>query len=90
MYEIEYTNSFKKDYKRILKRGCDASLLFGLIEQLMNVGQVNLKYKPHKLLGKYSGYWECHIQPDWLLIWSINEEEKQISLLYTGIHSDLF
>ena len=90
MYEIEYTNSFKKDYKRIVKREYDIPLLFGLIEQLMNTGQIELKYKPHKLLGKYSDYWECHIQPDWLLIWKINEEEKRISLLNTGTHSDLF
>ena len=90
MFEIEYTNSFKKDYKRILKRGYNASLLFGIIEQLMNNGNVELKYKQHKMSGKYSGYWECHIQSDWLLIWNINEEEKLISLLFTGTYSDLF
>ena len=90
MYEVEYTNSFKKDYKRARKRGRNESLLFEIIGQLIETGQVDLKYKPHKLSGKYSGYWECHIQPDWLLIWDMDESEKLISLLYTGTHSDLF
>ena len=90
MYEVEYTNSFKKDYKRALKRGCNESFLFEIIGQLIETGQVDLKHKPHKLSGKYSGYWECHIQPDWLLIWDTDEDEKLISLLYTGTHSDLF
>ena len=90
MYDIEYTNSFKKDYKRILKREYDISLLFSIIEKLMSDGQVDFKFRPHKLLGKYSGYWECHIEQDWLLIWKINENEKRISLLNTGTHSDLF
>ena len=90
MYEIEYTNSFKKDYKRVLKREYNESLLIEIIEQLIETGKVDLKHKPHKLLGKYRGYWECHIQSDWLLIWDIDETEKLISLLYTGTHSDLF
>ena len=90
MYEVEYTNSFKKNYKRALRRGYNESLLFEIIEQLIEIGQVDLKHKPHKLSGKYRGYWECHIQPDWLLIWDIDEDEKLISLLYTGTHSDLF
>jgi mRNA interferase YafQ len=90
MYEIEYTNSFKKDYKRIKKRGYEESLLFQLLEQLMKSGNVDKMYKPHKVWGKYNGYWECHIQPDWLLIWEIDEQEKRIILHYTGTHSDLF
>ena len=90
MYEVEYTNSFKKNYKRALRRGYNESLLFEIIEQLIEIGQVDLKHKPHKLSGKYRGYWECHIQPDWLLIWDIDEDEKLISLLYTGTHSDLY
>ena len=90
MYELEYTNSFKKNYKRILKRGYNVELLAELFEQLIISGNVNSIYKPHKLFGKYSGYWECHIQPDWLLIWYVNEDEKCVTLYYTGTHSDLF
>jgi mRNA interferase YafQ len=90
MYEIEYTNSFKKDYKRILKRGYKMELLSNLFEQLMSDGNVNPVYKPHKLHGSYTGYWECHIQPDWLLIWEVDEERRCVILHYTGTHSDLF
>ncbi|GAB6012630.1 type II toxin-antitoxin system YafQ family toxin [Viscerimonas tarda] len=90
MYEIEYTNSFKKDYKRVLKRGYNVELLTKLFEQLMADGNVNPVYKPHKLLGNYAGYWECHIQSDWLLIWEIDEQNQCIILYYTGTHSDLF
>jgi len=90
MFELEYTNSFKKNYKRILKRGYNVELLTELFEQLMMSGNVNAIYKPHKLSGKYSGYWECHIQSDWLLVWDINEQEKYVTLHYTGTHSDLF
>ena len=90
MYQLEYTNSFKKNYKRILKRGYNIELLAELFEQLITSGNVNAIYKPHKLLGKYAGYWECHIQPDWLLIWEDNEQEKCITLHFTGTHSDLF
>jgi len=90
MYGIEYTNSFKKDYKRIQKRGYNIELLTKLFEQLITQGNVNVVYKPHKLFGKYAGYWECHIQPDWLLIWEVNEQKQCIILHYTGTHSDLF
>jgi mRNA interferase YafQ len=89
-YEIDYTHTFKKDYKRIVKRNYDVKLLFRLIEQLIESGVVDALYKPHKLRGKYSGYWECHIQSDWLLIWEVKEQEKSILLHFTGTHADLF
>ena len=85
MYELEYTNSFKKNYKRILKRGYSIELLTELFEQLIVYGNVNTIYKPHKLYGKYSGYLECHIQSDWLLIWEVNEQKKCVTLHYTII-----
>ena len=90
MYELEYTGSFKKDYKRIQKRGYDIELLITIFEQLTISANVNTEYKPHKLLGKYAGYWECHIKPDWLLIWEVNEQKQSVILHYTGTHSDLF
>ena len=90
MYAIEYTNSFKKNYKRILKRGYDVELLADLFEQLAVSGKVNVSYKPHKLQGKYAEFWECHIRPDWLLIWEVNEQKQSIILHFTGTHSDLF
>ena len=90
MYELEYTGSFKKNYKRIQKRGYDIELLTAIFEQLAISANVNTEYKPHKLLGKYAGYWECHIKPDWLLIWEVNEQKQCVILHYTGTHSDLF
>jgi mRNA interferase YafQ len=90
MYEIEFTHSFKRDYKRIQKRGYHINLLIQLFEQLTVHGNVDAVYRPHKLFGKYTGYWECHIQPDWLLIWEVNEQKRCVILHFTGTHSDLF
>jgi len=90
MYELEYTNSFKKNYKRIQKRGYDIELLTTIFIQLAKYGNVDSVYKPHKLLGKYAGYWECHIKSDWLLIWEVNEQKQCVVLHFTGTHSDLF
>lgn len=61
-----------------------------LILQLEKNGKVPAKHKPHLLKGNYKGLWECHIQPDWLLIWQQDDEIKLISLTRTGTHSDLF
>ncbi|PJR04179.1 type II toxin-antitoxin system mRNA interferase toxin, RelE/StbE family [Avrilella dinanensis] len=80
----------KKDFKKSLKRGLKEDLLKEVVLLLGNKGKLPSKYKPHKLSGNYVGTWECHIQPDWLLIWEQNEEIKLISLIRTGTHSDLF
>ena len=90
MYEIEFSNSFKKDYKLIKKRGYDLSKLHELFKQLIEKGNVDAQYLPHKLTGNYSGCWECHIQGDWLLIWETNKNVKVVRLIATGTHSDLF
>jgi mRNA interferase YafQ len=90
MYEIVFSNSFKKDYKRIRKRGYNLSLLSEIFDQLINKGCVDNTFYPHKLIGNYAGYWECHIQTDWLLVWEIDETAKLIKLIATGTHSDLF
>lgn len=90
MYCITQTNKFKKDIKLAKKRGLKMVLLDELITVLAETGELPFKYKPHILKGNYAGLWECHIQPDWLLIWEQNEEIKLISLIRTGTHSDLF
>lgn len=61
-----------------------------IFSQLETTGKVPVKNKPHKLVGDYNGFWECHIQPDRLLIWFQNDEAKVIELTGTGTHSDLF
>ncbi len=65
-------------------------LLQSLINDLVESGCVSPKHKPHLLKGNYNDLWECHIQPDWLLIWEQDETIKLISLYRTGTHSDLF
>lgn len=90
MYEIVFEGKFKKDYKLAKKRGLDISLLEEVLLLLREKGKLPSKYKPHVLKGNFKGYWECHIQPDWLLIWKQDEDIKLVSLVRTGTHSDLF
>ena len=66
------------------------SLLDEVISFLSHNGKLPPKYKPHLLIGNFKGYWECHIQPDWLLVWKQDEVIKLITLTRTGTHSDLF
>ena len=90
MYRIIYTSRFKKDFKICKKRGLDISLLEKAIKLLQVKGTLPLNYKQHKLTGKYSECWECHLQSDWLLIWKQNDTELILLFLNTGTHSDLF
>lgn len=90
MFNIEQTNKFKKDIKLAKKRGLKMELLDDIVTRLVTSGKIPSKYKPHKLKGEYKDWWECHIQPDWLLIWDQNDTIKLISLIRTGTHSDLF
>jgi len=79
-----------KDFKKAKKRGLDSALFKKVINILTSEGKLPSEYKPHKLKGKYNGLWECHIQPDWLLIWDMDNDIKLITLLRTGSHIDLF
>ena len=90
MLKIRYAKSFKKDYKRIIKRGYDAALLKIVLEQLVQEESLPESYKDHQLSGKYAKFRECHITPDWLLIYQINNHELILTLMRTGTHSDLF
>ena len=90
MLKIKFLNSFKKDYKRIVKRGYDIALLENVIRMLADGETLPAKYRDHTLTGNYSGYRECHITPDWLLIYEVRESELILVLSRTGTHSDLF
>lgn len=90
MWEIEYTNRFKRSFKRCVKRGLNVEIFATAVEILRRTGTLPPEYKPHKLTGKYTGYWECHLQPDWLLVWLPREEELVLTFIDTGTHSDLF
>lgn len=90
MFELRQTSRFKKDLKLAKKRGLAVQLLDEVVSELIMNGKLASHYKQHKLKGKYEGLWECHIEPDWLLIWDQSEEIRLISLIRTGSHSDLF
>ena len=90
MYSIRPTTKFQKDLKRIEKRGYNISLLTEVIKKLANGEQLPEKNKDHNLFGEYAGCRECHITPDWLLIYEIADDELILYLTRTGTHSDLF
>lgn len=89
-YEIEYTNEFRKDVKRMKKRGYDMELMITAIEILQHDGKLPANYRSHKLVGKHIGKWECHITPDWLLVWKQYDQKLIMTMTNTGSHSDLF
>lgn len=89
-YAVEMTGSFKHDFKVIKKRGYDLSLLYKVIDLLSNGETLPDKYKDHSLVGNFKGFRECHIQPDWLLIYKIDNDKLILLLTSTGSHSDLF
>ena len=90
MLTIKYQAAFKKDYKRIVKRGYDMRLPEKVIELLANQKPLPEKNRDHQLSGDYAGCRECHITPDWLLIYEVADEELILYLTRTGSHSDLF
>jgi len=89
-YGIVLTSMFKKDLKLAKKRGYDLSLLNIVVDTLAMGQPLAEKYKDHSLVGNYKGCRECHITPDWLLIYEISEKELILYLTRTGTHSDLF
>lgn len=90
MYKIVTTGKFKKDLKLAKKRGYNLSLLSVVVDMLAAGNPLPEKYKDHNLSGNYAGCRECHITPDWLLIYEIEEDELILYLTRTGTHSDLF
>ena len=90
MLDIVLSNRFRKDYKLAKKRGYDMGLLDEAVNIIAAGGKLSERYKDHELIGDYSGCRECHITPDWLLIYEIIENELVLYLTRTGTHSDLF
>lgn len=89
-YFISFTKNFNKDVERCRKRGYNMAKLRSVLDILIETGSVPPQYKPHKLSGNREGEWECHISPDWLLVWKQNDQELTLLMLNTGTHSDLF
>ena len=92
MLKIKYTAQFKKDYKKAISKGCNIKDLTCVINLLMNREMLPVIYKAHKLNDSrnYKNARECHIKPDWLLIYQVEDEELILKLIRTGSHSEVF
>ena len=90
MREVVLSNRFKRDLKRAVRRGCDITLLEKTVNLLAEGQSLPESCRDHSLTGKWKGYRECHIEPDWLLIYKAVENELILLLMRTGTHADLF
>ena len=89
MLTIRYETKFRKDYKRIIRRGYDKSLFWEVVKLLAEQQPLPEKYRDHSLSGDWVGFRECHIQSDWLLIYHIDQNNLLLCLTRTGTHSDI-
>ena len=89
-YDILVTNRFKRDVKTMIKRNLDIQQLDEVVEILASGESLDSRYRDHELKGDWIGYRECHISPDWLLIYRIEDKLLILTLTRTGSHSDLF
>lgn len=88
MRKIVQTTTFRRDVKRMQKRGKDLGKLAEVVTKLAQGEALEPRYKPHPLVGNWKPKWDCHIQPDWLLIYEVTDDE--VLLARTGTHADLF
>jgi len=89
-YEVKFTTQFKKDLKLAKKQNKDIEKLFKVVELLANGEKLDFKYKDHDLSGNYKGTRECHIEPDWLLVYEYQNDVLVLMLYRLGSHSELF
>lgn len=90
MYKVTFTGQFNKDVKKAIKRGYNLDELKQAVKILAAGESLPPKYRDHNLSGNYKGYRECHISPDWLLIYKVQNDVLVLTLTRTGSHSDLF
>lgn len=90
MLEVYATSRFKRDLKVMIKRGAKVDRLWIVVSKLRNQTPLPESNRDHALVGDYIGFRECHILPDWLLVYRIEEDELILTLARTGAHSDLF
>ena len=90
MLDVRYSSKFNKDYKLIKKRGCNLDKLKKVVALLRDGIKLPPKYIDHALSGNYANFRECHIEPDWLLIYKIDNSVLILTVFRTGTHSDLF
>lgn len=89
MLELRTTRDFRRDLKIAVRRGFDPELLWKVVTQLRQRKTLAPRYRDHALKGDYKGFRECHIQPDWLLIYRVNGDRLILVLYRTGSHSDI-
>ena len=90
MLELVTTGQFRKDYKRMKKRGCDMEMLEKIIDTLLAEQPLPERCRDHGLTGNYTGFRECHILPDWLLVYAVDKGKLILTASRTGTHADLF
>ncbi len=90
MLKLATTNQFRRDYKRVKKRGYDMRLLDEVLTQLLQEKTLAMRHCDHGLVGNYTGFRECHILPDWLLIYAIDNGKLILTASRTGTYADLF
>lgn len=90
MYKIEFTNKMKKDAKLMKKRGKDISKLTNVLNLLATGAKLPVNCKDHQLTGNLKDFRECHIEPDWLLMYQLHDNVLTLTAMATGTHSDLF
>ena len=90
MYTVKFTTAFKKSYKLMKKRGLDLALQDYAVDSLLQGKQLEPKYHDHELSGQLKGFRECHIKPDWLLVYLIENDILTLTLVDTGTHADIF
>lgn len=88
MKPVITSKRFERDLKKMLKRGKDPQKLFAIVEALATNQALESKHVPHPLTGNWKPYWDCHIEPDWILIYIVTE--TSVDLIRTGTHADLF
>lgn len=89
-YEVKFTNQFKKDVKLAKKQGKNLDKMYDVIEKIANGESLDIKYRDHALTGNYKGCRECHVEPDWLLIYEVVDQVLVLVLYRLGSHSELF
>lgn len=89
-YEVKFTSQFKRDLKLARKQGKDINKLFDVISTIAEGGKLDEKYRDHSLSGDYAGCRECHVEPDWLLIYEVMDNVLVLMIYRVGTHSELF
>lgn len=89
-YEVKFTNQFKRDLKLAKKQGKDINKLFEVISTIAEGKNLDSKYRDHNLNGDYAGCRECHVEPDWLLVYEVMDNVLVLMIYRVGTHAELF